>query len=498
MEHILTRFVIALRERGIRVSPGENLDAVNALALGGLSGRESVKALLRLTLVKNVNDIPAFEEVFARFFSTAQPELASLDAMDMLGAMIHIVEGDLIKPVVKKAHREEEEALLRVDEEVTPEDLENLLGMEESDEDDGGAEITVQLDGYRGKLDNPTPSDYYSKAPPTVAFHQKQGAQRSVPFAPAELSEMQEVVCKMLVRMHKDVRRLKDRQSRGKLHVIRTIQKNYRHGMVPFLLSLRRKIKDKPRLVVLCDVSFSVSHAYRFMLLLLHTLHNRVMDVRSFIFNKDLVEITAMLRNMPVNCLLETIDRGEVVNMDDNSDYGNVFLTLKQKHLENLRGKPAVIILGDGRNNYNEANDWALEELREKAGYILWLTPEERDTWQRGDCLIELYGSYCDKVEVVRNIDELSRMVEDLFRIVYDDHPYWRAGERRKKSEKAEEPVAYWNYYTRATVTAQPVFAMQPSPSSKEWRDRFGSGYEKKVLRGSPQQSAAPGGSKPA
>lgn len=480
MERILTRFVSALRERGVRVSPGENLDAVGALALGGLSGRESVRALLRLTLVKNANDFPAFEEVFERFFSTSQPDALGLDPVDMLGAMIHIVEGDMLKPEVKKAHKEEEEALLRVDEEVTPEDLKDLLGMEESDDDDGGAEITVQLEGYRGKLDTPTPSDYYSKAPPTVAYHQKQGAPRSVPFTTAELADMQEVVCRMLVRMHKDVRRMQERQSRGKLHVIRTIQKNYRHGMVPFLLSLRRKLKDRPRLVVLCDVSFSVSHAYRFMLLLLHTLHNRVMDVRSFIFNKDLVEITAMLRNMPVNCLLETIDRGDVVNMDDNSDYGNVFLTFKQKHLENMRGKPAVIILGDGRNNYNEANDWALEEIRERAGYMLWLTPEDRETWNRGDCLIELYGSCCDKVEVVRDVDELSQMVEDLFRTVYSDHPYWRAAERRKHREKVDEPVAYWNYYTKSAPTDRPVFAMQPSPASKEWRERFGVRYVKR------------------
>lgn len=481
MERILTRFVTALRERGVRVSPGENLDAVNALALGGLSGRESVRALLRLTLVKNLSDIQPFEEVFDRFFTADPAQEQSLGEVDLLGALIHIVEGDLLKPETQPRHHDEDTVTLRVDEEVTEEDLANLLGMEESDDDEGGAEITVKLDGYRGKLDEAAPSDYYSKAPPTVAYQPPAGPQRSEPFSPAEMGEMMEVVCRMLVRLQKDVRRMQERQSRGKLHVIRTIQKNYRHGMVPFLLSLRRKLKERPRLVVLCDVSFSVSHAYRFMLLLLHTLHHRVMEVRSFLFNSELVEITAMLRNLPVNCLLETIDRGEVVNLDENSDYGNVFKAFHDRHLENLRGRPAVIILGDGRNNYNEAEDWALEALREKAGYILWLTPEERETWVRGDCLMELYGSYCDRVEVVRNIDELSRMVEDLFRTVYDDAPYWRARERRRWQEKKdEEPVAYWNYYTRAAASEQPVFAMQPSPSSPEWRARFGSGYVKR------------------
>ena len=367
MERIITRFVMALRERGVRVSPGESIDAVHALALGGMEGRESVRALLRLTLVKNVNDIPAFEEVFDRFFSSSQQNVPGLDTTDLLSALIHIVEGEQLKAEENRT-KEKDEPLLMVDEEVTAEDLEDLLGMEESDDDAAGAEVMVQLDGYRGKMDAPMPSDYYMESPPTVAFNQNQGAKKHLTFTPEELADMQEVVCRMLVRIRKDVQRMKEEESRGKLHVIRTIQKNYRHGMVPFLLSLRRKRKEKPRLVVFCDVSFSVSHATRFMLLLLHTLQNRVMDVRSFVFNKDVAEITDLLRNMPVNCLLETIDKGDIVNLDDNSDYGNVFVTFKKKHLENMRGKPAIIIMGDGRNNYNEANDWALEEIREKGG----------------------------------------------------------------------------------------------------------------------------------
>ena len=50
---------------------------------------------------------------------------------------------------------------------------------------------------------------------------------------------------------------------------------------------------------------------------------------------------------------------------------------------------------------------------------MLWLTPEESSTWDLGDCQIRNYGSYCDKVEVVRNVDELSKIVEVLVRDVY-------------------------------------------------------------------------------
>jgi uncharacterized protein with von Willebrand factor type A (vWA) domain len=267
-------------------------------------------------------------------------------------------------------------------------------------------------------------------------------------FTDEELYAMEDVVSCMIHRLKKDVRRTHERQKRGKLHVIKTLQRNYRHGMIPFLLSLRRKRKERPRLVVLCDVSYSVSHASRFMLLILQTLHKRLMDVRSFIFIREVEEITDLLINMPVNSILEAIDEGNLMDLDENSDYGHAFSTFKDKYLESLRGKPTIIILGDGRNNYKKPNDCALGEIIERAGYTLWLTPEERDIWDIGDCLIELYGSYCDRVEVARNVEELSFFVEELFRSLYKNH-YNRNQGKNRFDAKNNEPYEYGTYYCR-------------------------------------------------
>ena len=88
MERIIARFVAALRESGIRVSPGESLDAVQALALAGMEGRRLSRQLLRLTLVKNVNDIPVFNEVFNRFFSRFQSVDPDIDIPDLMDAAI--------------------------------------------------------------------------------------------------------------------------------------------------------------------------------------------------------------------------------------------------------------------------------------------------------------------------------------------------------------------------------------------------------------------------
>jgi hypothetical protein len=452
MERIITGFVAALRKSGIRVSPGESLDAVQALGLAGMEGRRSSRQILRLTLVKNVNDIPVFNEVFNQYFSRFKfvdqdmniPELMDAALVDMEGEFNYLnqTQGD---------DHDENGPLLKLDSDINPEDLQDLKSLTEVDPDDSdGNEIVVQMKGYREKAKGPRPTRRYTQNPLTMELNKSGSTQMGITFTPEEQAAMQDVVSRMMLRLRKDMKRMQNNQNRGKLHVIKTIQKNYRHDMVPFQVALRRKRREKPRLVVLCDVSFSVSHASRFMLLLLHTLHNQMLDVRSFIFNRELAEITEMLANMPVNDLMETIDKGDIVDLDENSSFGQVFLAFKKRYLENLRGRPAFIVLGDARNNYDEANDWVLDEIREKARYMLWLTPEERDTWKRGDCLIDIYGSYCDKVEVVKTVEDLSLVVEDLLRDIYADHAHPIDRKRLLESKAAEEYDSK-DYYTRGT-----------------------------------------------
>lgn len=455
VERIITRFIADLRKAGLRVSPGESLDAVCALAHGGLEGRAAVRSLLRLTLVKNVHDNPTFDRVFERFFST-YPAGMGFDPKKMLEEAIIGMEGEQMLGTNPEMVNENM-SLAMVDAGLSPGDLKDLLRLKEIDFDQlDGTEMQVRIKGYRGSLDAARPSMRMPQNPVTMAFKDPSGQKRDMTFNQQEVDEMEDAVARMLLRLKKDIRRVKNMENRGKIHVVRTIQKNYRNGMVPFLLALRRKRKQKPRLVVLCDVSFSVSHAAQFMLLLLHTLHNRMMDVRSFIFNAELAEITEMLTNTPINTMLEKIDSGQIVDLDDNSDYGKVLQGFKDKFLDNLRGRPAVIFLGDARNNYNEANDWVLDQVREKAGYMLWLTPEERNLWQRGDCLIDTYGAYCDKVEVVKSVDELNLIVEDLFRNLYLEEEH--RAKRKIETVAAEQEYDYRDYYTRNAGAAVPGF----------------------------------------
>ena len=65
----LSEFVQALRGAGLRISPDEASQAMDAAALVGYARRQRFHDALAVTLVKQQQDRPAFEETFARFFA---------------------------------------------------------------------------------------------------------------------------------------------------------------------------------------------------------------------------------------------------------------------------------------------------------------------------------------------------------------------------------------------------------------------------------------------
>jgi uncharacterized protein with von Willebrand factor type A (vWA) domain len=69
MDAPILRFVSLLRQRGVRVSPAETLDALRGLSVVPLGQREVVKTALRATLIKEERDDAIFDELFEAFFS---------------------------------------------------------------------------------------------------------------------------------------------------------------------------------------------------------------------------------------------------------------------------------------------------------------------------------------------------------------------------------------------------------------------------------------------
>ena len=66
--------------------------------------------------------------------------------------------------------------------------------------------------------------------------------------------------------------------------------------------------------------------------------------------------------------------------------------------------RTTLIVLGDARNNANDPNLAAFEELTRRARETIWLTPEPKYSWGLGSCDLPAYAEHCDKVRVVRDL----------------------------------------------------------------------------------------------
>ena len=177
---------------------------------------------------------------------------------------------------------------------------------------------------------------------------------------------------------------------------------------------MQRRRVDKPRLVVLCDISDSVRNVSRFMLQFAYSLQDQFSKVRSFVFVSDLGEATDLFARHELGRAVELASTGAAVNVYANSNFGRAFTQFRERHLDAVTGKTTVIVIGDGRNNYQDPAAWVLSDVRARAKRLLWLNPEPRLSWNFGDSVMRLYEPHCDRVEVVNNLATLRRVIDEI------------------------------------------------------------------------------------
>jgi uncharacterized protein len=201
---------------------------------------------------------------------------------------------------------------------------------------------------------------------------------------------------------------------RGRVDPARTMRASMRFDGVPFRPVTVARKEDKPRLVVLADVSLSVRRTARFTLSLVHGLQRLFGQVRTFAFVAGTTELTDLFAEHPVERALDMIFSGDVLDVDADSDYGAAFGQFREEFPDTVTRRTTVVILGDGRGNGHDPNLEAFEELARRARQIIWLTPERRTMWRLGHCDLPRYAQFCDRVDVVRDLDGLDRATDDI------------------------------------------------------------------------------------
>jgi uncharacterized protein with von Willebrand factor type A (vWA) domain len=201
---------------------------------------------------------------------------------------------------------------------------------------------------------------------------------------------------------------------RGRLDVRRTIRRSLAAGGVPFDLRRRLRKVERPRLVVLCDVSDSVRNVSRFMLEFVYTLQELFERVRSFVFVSDLGETTDLFRHHDIDRAVALAYGGAVINVYANSNYGRALDSFVRRHGDAITSKTTVLVIGDARNNYHAPQADRLAELRRKAKRLLWINPEPPASWGFGDSVMREYELHCDRVVVAVHLESLRKVVDEL------------------------------------------------------------------------------------
>lgn len=200
---------------------------------------------------------------------------------------------------------------------------------------------------------------------------------------------------------------------RGRIHPGRTMRRNMRYDGVPFRPVTVTRAEDKPRLVVLTDVSLSVRSTARFTLHLVHGLQSLFRQVRSFAFVDEMVELTELFDEHPTERALalvfDGLPAGGILDTDANSNYGTAFGSFLHEFGSALNRRTTLLILGDGRGNHNDPNLEAFTEMTRRVRETVWITPEPRYSWGLGGCDLPRYAESCDRVEVVRDLTGLGR-----------------------------------------------------------------------------------------
>src|ERR1700688_1581308 len=443
MQEKLVEFANLLRENGVRVSLAETLDAFSASEVTGLNERDAFRAALRATMVKQAsqavqNALSMSDQEFQKFLDEVEKMLKKegKNLSELAKQLLQNNSGEMERKIREASRAVKLQGIERtIEENYFARALARQLGLdkieaeikelrEQLEKMDIGSELKAKMEEYlerRLKALDDIIRRYLRMEREKRDIKQKEdqrlnqiGEKSFYYLTEEELKKMNEAVTRLAQRLKNVITVRRKRAKKGRFDIKRTLRQNLEYGGVPFKLRFEKRKKEKPQVVILCDVSDSVRNASRFMLQFVYSLQDLYSRVRSFIFVADIGEVTECFRNNDAKEALDVALKGDIINVYAHSNFGYAFRNFVSDHIGSVNKRTTVIVLGDARNNYNLPHDWCLREIRQRARRIIWLNPESRNTWGFGDSEMERYAPHCDLVEECRNLNQLYRVVDHL------------------------------------------------------------------------------------
>ncbi len=433
MQQTLGDFLRALRANDVRVSPAESIDAHRAVAEVGYGDRALLKDALCVTLAKTADEVGRFDLCFDTFFarddlgggapgepaaseSLADQVLAGdgaalAQAMETAGQAAGVGEIQLAAQRGLMSRRILDRMGLRALEGEI-----NQLRLSAAPDDQARAD---RLAAGRASLfaranqfvDRQT--QLYASQTGRRLRDQILSQQALTSIAQEDIRAMEALVRRMARRLATRYARKRRRARKGRLDTPKTLRKSFAHSGVPFEIVWKSKTLEKPKIVVICDVSRSVAAAAQFLLLLLYSLNEVVERLDAFAFSDHLVKVNDLLEDEGVDEAIALI----LARIGFRpTDYGQALEDFMAGHRASVDRHTTVIILGDGRSNYADPRLDLMRQISQQARAIVWLNPEPTTYWSQGDSKMDAYSRFCHVAKSCNSLGELERIIEDVLR----------------------------------------------------------------------------------
>jgi hypothetical protein len=340
-----------LWELGLDIGPGRMVEVVESLPLIDIGVREDFYTFLKVSLVSKREQLATFDDAFAYFWLAR-----SMPATDLPpGAQMR--RRNLALP----AHRMPEQDKAQ----------ERLTLAPSSQQRHPQARIA---EAHRERQQE---DEENSERTGTYSHEELLRRKDFEEFTYDELQEAQALMARLKWRLGLRVtRRLRSARHGHALDLRRTLRESLRSGGEPITLR-RREFRRKPRpLVIICDISGSMSLYSRLLLHFVHTVSNGLSNVETFVFGTRLTRITRQLARRDVDEALALVTKS-VQDWSGGTRIGESLHTFNRRWSRRVLGRgAAVLIISDGwdRGDVRILGE-EMARLQRNCHRLIWLNP---------------------------------------------------------------------------------------------------------------------------
>ena len=370
----LMYFARTLRAAGLPVGSGAVLDALRAVQAVGVARRDDFYWTLHAVFVRRADQRPLFDEAFHVFWRN--PKLLERVTSLLLPTVQTPPRGDA-KPLSRRLS----EAL-----------FEGAGSKPKTKEPEEEIEFDATL----------TWSD-------REVLRQRDFEQMSA----AELAAAKAAIARLRLAIAPvPTRRYRPHPGGAMIDMRTTFRRSLRLGSGAVLLARRRRRHNPAPLVVICDISGSMSRYSRVLLHFAHALARDRTRVYSFAFGTRLTNITRQLRDRDVDAAIEQVSE-EVTDWSGGTRIGKCLDTFNREWSRRVCGQGAMVLfITDGLDrDVGEGLSPQVDRLRRSCRKLVWLNPLLRyEGFEPKAAGMRALLPHVDELRPVHNLESL----EDL------------------------------------------------------------------------------------